>query len=1637
MEQSLLDTRKEWKRRHRKEHRRSISSDNVRPKSWERERYPESWCEIKERGYDQETLTDMKLEFLKRFDECLDYRKQFLFETPSLLLHPFVYKDVAGKERIIPVLSRRMTKTRPKISFSVTEKVEYSTTYNRKYVLDYVPKLFREHILKIIACSSHPSEPVSSKPATRRWFPKIVFSNVERETECRVLENSLGLSFLQNYSDEEEQDKDDTKPIETKSANKKKEISRRRKSKDDTRKRKKKNKGKKNKKCKGKKETSKKSKHAKTQKEKIHEEINWVERIEAKPQKADKCVVKDSKYKRNSEKEIERNKTKKAMQIDEKNAFCKTVEIQNEQSKKSQCVELTDKKTNKQTFIQQSYLQKPDKLDKKDQSSSKERKSKEEQHIDSVSKKKDMYVKNEQFSTNKCSAQLKKDQLLEGKSKKEVEDIEGDLKCTTGEGVNTPDTDEYYSNWESEDELLNSSTSKQSDLYTDTSGVNVSWESDTDIPLSKSPVREFYQSPHKEVSDFSPFRNRFINERRRSRCSLDNPSPPFLEMPLNIRNYRKIQWQEERHNTEHINFRLQNDQKSYSLYTEDSWEKDDYMTIKNEELRLEEERRTLMEERRQLEIEKKKLEELERERYYFHRSNDEKYSELYLNSDNRYHHKSYRYHREGEFEKTSRKSSLELAPESVDATVEVVRHIEKKPPAVSRKHRKSKWQDIDVNELEIKNVYSSKQEIKENSQCSKDMFSGKHSSPNKIEVQKPEVLETEYEKFMKALGSQTAKEKEPSEKKRKNVSKKRLKKSESSSSSSSSSSSCDSDSSSTSVTSSSSSSYKKRREERKKCVVLKKVTHSPIKKIKNVQVIKIEDVERGLFEKEGEVLAIQLPQLEVSEHKTVPLPVPSPKVDSAILNVTPSIPDTISVVPTITVSPINAEEKVECKELTPKKNNIIPIKFLTPELRKLAYDTTHANEIGAITISSPVQMKPEHQNYSQTDSPLMNISTIINDFNLDDKTLLKNEEEVTTSECTEVAGSISQNEVHTDKLDFKEVIQNNNLTITKTDTSSSLRRKDDDLLIRNEETKQSNDSPVKHTVSSKRKKERKDSENVSPISEINRKLSSNQFNHFAINKCTKTEKENLQRISSVEKCSNLSKASPLSSPLDGFKRSVADSTISDEQLLQSNLVECIESPNIYKNPAERSPRRMSLDERINQALGRSEEPKPITTTYSNNCNYEPQYFEECFDSYVDEPKKLPILIKQDQHSARENSKLKVLQVGNILQVVPTEDYSEISIPPKKKTPLQQNKISNSTQKILQVGNMLQIVPTTSFPDNFEMESENSTPPVPSTSTPVKNTFNAEILIKQKAERRAEKDKRKQERQLKRKEKEKKRKERERRKQLKVKLQTEAMIKQALILEDANVVDEQHLSEPQKPAQWPPIPQIVSNSAYRPPGKGILSQRKEEREELLDKRKQVQFSDGIKPGEGTSPSGGEDLSSPPPAARKLPKEKRFRKMKPPKKEKVPKKKKVKVKVIRQQAHYDDESEEDTLPPPPPPPGSPPPHLFPARIKEPIFNNIHSNILTSITNTPIQTPDTSYPPPVFRPSAPVVIPHHIPLHPPGPPPQVHRHHLPPPLPTSVLHHGVFNQSTNIIPHGTLRKINLHFKIQQCYRQSPVIV
>ncbi|KAM0729813.1 Uncharacterized protein ACS0PU_003690 [Formica fusca] len=160
------------------------------------------------------------------------------------------------------------------------------------------------------------------------------------------------------------------------------------------------------------------------------------------------------------------------------------------------------------------------------------------------------------------------------------------------------------------------------------------------------------------------------------------------------------------------------------------------------------------------------------------------------------------------------------------------------------------------------------------------------------------------------------------------------------------------------------------------------------------------------------------------------------------------------------------------------------------------------------------------------------------------------------------------------------------------------------------------------------------------------------------------------------------------------------------------------------------------------------------------------------------------------------------------------------------------------------------------------------------------------------------------------------------------------------------------------------------------------------------KKSVQFADGIKPGEGTSPSGGEgDMPSPPPPKRidlreglkDLRRDKIYNSRKSRKQEKrarLPKtKKKVKVKIIKLKKPrvtpltammMDDSDEMDDRSPPPPPPGSPPPpHLWPSYLS--VYNTTVRTVEQLQTITPtltsVQTPPPPTPLPLLVPPPPL--------------------------------------------------------------------
>lgn len=152
--------------------------------------------------------------------------------------------------------------------------------------------------------------------------------------------------------------------------------------------------------------------------------------------------------------------------------------------------------------------------------------------------------------------------------------------------------------------------------------------------------------------------------------------------------------------------------------------------------------------------------------------------------------------------------------------------------------------------------------------------------------------------------------------------------------------------------------------------------------------------------------------------------------------------------------------------------------------------------------------------------------------------------------------------------------------------------------------------------------------------------------------------------------------SPINSPVDGFKRSVADSTISDDQLLQQNSAESIESPftttAIKSVHLPLSPKRVPLDVRINQVLGLGKDsPTPIATTYAQGTyaqSYTYDQYSENYEHYTQYDQAAMVrdgFVHPSSQLCKSQSNVgssKVVQIGNMLQVVPAEDILPHELP---------------------------------------------------------------------------------------------------------------------------------------------------------------------------------------------------------------------------------------------------------------------------------------------------------------------------------------------------------------------------------------
>ena len=99
--------------------------------------------------------------------------------------------------------SDRFTSKFPMVSYSKNFKDNKFNYISKNELYKFIPPSHKDVLNKLTCVTETAQVEVLKKPPPK-WFSKIPLSNVSANKECELLERSLGLSILQNYVDEED-----------------------------------------------------------------------------------------------------------------------------------------------------------------------------------------------------------------------------------------------------------------------------------------------------------------------------------------------------------------------------------------------------------------------------------------------------------------------------------------------------------------------------------------------------------------------------------------------------------------------------------------------------------------------------------------------------------------------------------------------------------------------------------------------------------------------------------------------------------------------------------------------------------------------------------------------------------------------------------------------------------------------------------------------------------------------------------------------------------------------------------------------------------------------------------------------------------------------------------------------------------------------------------------------------------------------------------------------------------------------------------------------------------------------------------------------------------------------------------------
>ncbi|KAL3273113.1 hypothetical protein HHI36_014567 [Cryptolaemus montrouzieri] len=168
-----------------------------------RYKYPKNWDEFFKEKWTFEKLFSKMSHPSGRNNIPSDITRQLLFKTPAEVIKPFYYKNEKGEEISVPYKFLRHTLVEPKIPYNCNQVKFKEQFLTREQTLSNTHKNYRMYLEKFLERSNRTKFRTTEPIGQRNWYQKCW-----KDNETKVLESSIGLSFLQNYSDDDDEEEE-------------------------------------------------------------------------------------------------------------------------------------------------------------------------------------------------------------------------------------------------------------------------------------------------------------------------------------------------------------------------------------------------------------------------------------------------------------------------------------------------------------------------------------------------------------------------------------------------------------------------------------------------------------------------------------------------------------------------------------------------------------------------------------------------------------------------------------------------------------------------------------------------------------------------------------------------------------------------------------------------------------------------------------------------------------------------------------------------------------------------------------------------------------------------------------------------------------------------------------------------------------------------------------------------------------------------------------------------------------------------------------------------------------------------------------------------------------------------------------